>query len=36
MIVIGNRIYTLDVTGDWICRGEIVKGFDGEYIQWFI
>jgi len=35
MIQIGNKIYLLEVTGDWLLCGEIVDGVDCDYIHWF-
>jgi len=35
MIQIGNKIYNLCETGDWLICGKIKSGIDGFYIQWY-
>jgi hypothetical protein len=36
MIQIGNYIYELCITGDWVRCGKIINGVDTDYIEWFV
>lgn len=35
MIVIGNLVYNLEVTGDLLPVGVVINGIDGPYVNYF-